>query len=187
MSKKDNKKNLQYATLLSVLTQGSTDGARNILKKYSGQDAKNLDELEMKLANMYSNSARKIDIEKDFADIHPHKEFILKYNQPKPIVVEKIVEAPKEIKKEVVLSTSNFDGHPPCGNPNCPHCNKFFNCEGNPTCSCNKTSSACGCGGSSSFDGETNIMKMPNTQLMIVGVVGVVAIFGMFLYLNEKK
>jgi hypothetical protein len=101
--------------------------------------------------------------------------------------VEKIIEAPKEIKKEVVLSTSNFDGHPPCGNPNCSHCNKFFNCEGNPNCSCNKTSNACGCGGSSSFDGETNVMKMPSTHLMIVGVVGVVAIFGMFLYLNEKK
>ena len=89
MSKKDNRKNVQYATLLSVLAQGSTDGARSILKKYSGQDAKNLTDLEIKLANMYSNSPKKIDIEKDFADIHPHKDFILKYNQPKPIVVEK--------------------------------------------------------------------------------------------------
>ena len=186
MSKKDNRKNVQYATLLSVLAQGSTDGARSILKKYSGQDAKNLTDLEVKLANMYSNSPKKLDIEKDFADIHPHKDFILKYNQPKPIVVEKVVEK-EPIKSEVVLSTSNFDGHPPCGNPNCPRCNKFFNCDGNPNCSCNKSSSACGCGGSSSFEGETNILKMPNTQLMIVGVVGVVAIFGMFLYLNEKK
>jgi hypothetical protein len=186
MSKKDNRKNVQYATLLSVLAQGSTDGARSILKKYSGQDAKNLTDLEVKLANMYSNSPKKLDIEKDFADIHPHKDFILKYNQPKPIVVEKVVEK-EPIKSEVVLSTSNFDGHPPCGNPNCPRCNKFFNSDGNSNCTCNKSSSACGCGGSSSFEGETNILKMPNTQLMIVGVVGVVAIFGMFLYLNEKK
>jgi len=124
----------EYKTLLSVLANGSTDNARKLLKKHSGEDAKDTKDLELKLAKMYAYSPKKIDIEKEFAQIHPHKDFILKYLAPKPVEkpVEK-TEEKKEEKKEVVGQTfidygyMNFNGHPPCGNPNCPYCAKYFN------------------------------------------------------------
>lgn len=49
---------------------------------------------------MYAYSPKKIDIEKEFAEIHPHKDFILKYLAPKP--VEKPVEKTEEKKRLLV-------------------------------------------------------------------------------------
>lgn len=211
---KNKKKEEQYRTLLSVLANGSWDSARELLKKHSGQDATDTKDLEVKLARVYALSPRKYEIEKEFADIHPHKDFILKYNQPKllneaktaienlPMEGEPIVkiDVPNEVvvsKQVIHESVSNAQGHAPCGNPNCPKCSRYFansSCEGSSNCSCNnKISSACGC--SSSFSGYSNVDGQPvarvekdNTQgLMIVGIVSIVAVVGMVLYLKSKK
>lgn len=201
---KNKKKEEQYKTLLSVLANGSWDSARDLLKKHSGQDATDPKDLEVKLARVYALSPRKYEIEKEFASIHPHKDFILKYNTPK---VEKIEEAPKsplaEVKptfeaeipnkveddKMVVSQTILHEGyasaegtHAPCGSPTCSKCARYFktsSCEGNPTCACNKTSNACGCNssfnGSSSADGQSSIQpQKDNTQVLMV--VGIVSI-----------
>lgn len=198
------KKEEQYKTLLSVLANGSWDSASDLLKKHSGQDATDPKDLEVKLARVYALSPRKYEIEKEFASIHPHKDFILKYNTPK---VEKIEEAPKsplaEVKptfeaeipnkveddKIVVAqkiihegyASAEGESHAPCGNPNCSKCARYFktsSCEGNQTCSCNKTSSACGCSsfnGTSSADGQSSFQpQKDNTQALMV--VGIVSI-----------
>lgn len=222
MSKKNQKK--EYKTLLSVLANGSTDSARMLLKKHSGQDASDTKDLELKLARVYANSPRKLDIEKEFAEIHPHKDFILKYIKPIPVEVPK--EEPKIEEAKVVSQTMLHEGyasangnenpqgrgmawgrpmHPPCGNPNCQYCSRYFdgsnfsnfnnfsNCQGNPNCNCgmsnaNGMSNACGC---SSADGQPSGMSgnssMSNQSLMVVGLVSVVAIFGMVMYLKSNK
>lgn len=199
----------EYKTLLSVLANGSTENARALLKKHSGQDAKDTRDLEVKLAKVYAHSPRKIDIEKEFAEIHPHKDFILKYLAPKPEkkeekVEQKVEEVKQEPKKEIVSELVldkgyvNFNGHPPCGNPNCPYCARYFdgsrfqgysNCGGNPNCNCG-TSSACGCSsfaGSSNAEGQTGSGISNNQALMVVGIVSVVALVGMVMYLHSNK
>ena len=180
MAKKNNKQK-KYKTLLSVLANGSTDEARALLIKNSGEDANNTQDLEQKLARMYANSTSKIDIEKQFAQIHPHKDFILKYVQP-------IVELPKinpieneqkTSEQEIVKNVVVHDG--------------YSNCEGNPNCTCNKTSSACGCSGFSGFNGANSysnatgeIATNNNQTTLVLGLVSVVAIFGMVLYFKQK-
>ena len=179
-----NKKNTQYKTLLSVLAYGSTDKSRELLKKHTGSDAMNTKDLEEKLARVYALSSDKIGIEKEFAEIHPHKDFILKYTKPKvelgalKPVEETAVKAdiPTEVKNVIV-----HDG--------------YSNCEGSATCNCNKMSNACGCGGSSSADGDNGyssafggtVNTINNQAIVVVGLVSVVAIVGMVLFLHKNK
>lgn len=185
---KDKKQNKEYETLLSVLANGSTDKARELLKRHSGQDAINTQDLQVKLARVYALSPSKIEIEKQFAEIHPHKDFILKYLTPK---AEVSTLAPDKI---VVKEEITEKAHAPCGNRQCTKCNEFFNCGGDSSCSCGKISNACG-GGCSSFNGYSNaggeqtLAVQPQNQnaIIVVGLVSVVAIFGMVLYLKSNK
>jgi hypothetical protein len=175
VAKKTNKQK-KYKTLLSVLANGSTDEARALLIKNSGEDAKNEQDLESKLARMYANSSSKIDIEKQFAEIHPHKDFILKYIKPKeelqqlkpldaPVVSdEKIVDAGKMVIAHDGYSSANGE------------------CECQNTCPCmaNKFSNA---------TGESQVANngSVNQTALVLGLVSVVAIFGMVLYLKQNK
>ena len=77
-------------SLLRVLAQGSTDKSRELVKAHGLGDAKSYSDLEEKLAQVYKNAPDKVEIEKEFVRIHPHTEFILKYNQPAPQIIEKI-------------------------------------------------------------------------------------------------
>lgn len=63
------RKSKQYRTLLSVLSSGSTPEARVLLKRYTGEDAFSENDLEDKLARLYSTSNSKLDLEKEFAVI----------------------------------------------------------------------------------------------------------------------
>lgn len=163
---KKNKKNNEYKTLLSVLANGSTEKANAILKKYSGQTANNTKDLEIKLARTYAVSPSKIDIEKEFAEIHPHKDFILKYTQPKPkvepVLQNNYSDLPTNTTKIELEPKASADGDKPytC---NCPSCRgAYSNADGNvPTQTVDK-----------------------NT---IFGFVSIVAIMGMVLYFSNKK
>jgi hypothetical protein len=101
-------------------------------------------------------------VEKDFAEIHPHKNFLKKYltiEAPKPsmeIVAEKIVETPLTTIEE---STSN--------------------CNGDTTCSCCK----------SSFDGtqkSSSLKFSENDKLIILGMFGIVSILALVLITKNK-
>ncbi len=84
-------------SLLRVLAQGSTDKARALIKAHGKGDAKDYADLEMKLAELYRTAPDKIEIEKEFVKIHPHTEFILKYNQPEhPIKIEAVATEEKK-------------------------------------------------------------------------------------------
>jgi hypothetical protein len=72
-------------TIMTLLAHEATSDARKLLKSYGMPDAKSHNDLEVKLSELYVNTPNKIDLEKKLADIHPHKKFILKYNQPKVV------------------------------------------------------------------------------------------------------
>lgn len=166
----NNKQKREYKTLLLVLANGNPTGASALLKKYSGETAQNTQDLANKLERAYVLAPYKKDIEKEFADIHPHKNFILKYTEPKVIIKEvvtdlgkepAIVKLPEPIQLPVAEVKSNVSG-----DDNCP-CSKcsgsFSNASGNIT--------------------EPINVGVDKTAL----VVTVIALFGLLAYLKTTK
>ena len=70
--------------LTELLAYNATASARKLLQKYGRQDAVGYDDLQSKLDDLYKYENDKIAIEKEFAEIHPHRDFILKYLSPPP-------------------------------------------------------------------------------------------------------
>lgn len=182
--RKTTKQEKEYKTLLSAIANGSTDSARDLLIKHTGTDALNPKDLEEKLSLAYKNSNYKIDFEKDLAEIHPHKDFILKYNNPieiiKPISeshdgLEKIISEGKVLTTDDVRTESyNADGtHPPCGNPSCKKCSRYFNYNGNEQ--------------NTNYKNEQQSIIQNNNSLMVVGIISIVGIvsLGMFSYMKS--
>ena len=150
-NKKQNKK--EYKTLLSALAFGSTDEAQKILAKNGIEEADSYEELEYNLAKLYSNATDKLAIEKQFAEIHPHAKFILKYLSPK---IEPIV---NEVRKED-LQTMETELTPPT----------IVEMSSNASGSC-----GCGC---SSAEGTVEIQqnKIDYNALALVSIVAIVGI-----------
>lgn len=173
MANKRQKK--QYSTLLSVLSSGATPEARRLLKDCTGQDAFSEQDLEHKLTRLYTNSTSKLDLEKDFADIHPHKDFILKYCVTKsimpmnePININKLNNSNTEIVKQVDITTI-------------PTKKEIENPTEGRAC-------ACGCGKYSNADGEKiSQSSKVNLTIVVLGIVGIVAIVATILYLKHDK
>lgn len=136
---KSNKKN-EYKTLLSALAYGAPDEAQKLVLKYGEEKADNYEDLEYKLAKIYSSFPDKIELEKQFAAIHPHSKFILKYLSPKKVdrPLEPIQE--KEIKtdtgtqvlKNIVVHDGyeNADGETTSNCCGCHYCNKLSSADG---------------------------------------------------------
>jgi hypothetical protein len=101
----------QEITLMTVLANEATGPSRKLLKKYGQPDAKNYQDLEVKLAQLYFNTKDKVELEKQLAAIHPHKNWILKNVQP---VIEEISkqEQVEEVKSNAI------------GDNICPQCNR---------------------------------------------------------------
>jgi aldehyde:ferredoxin oxidoreductase len=87
------------------------------LNKYGKQDAVSIPDLEKKLTDLYFSVEDKVQLEKEMAEIHPHKNWLLKTMKPE----EKEVQVVEEIKAPVFNETQT-----------CPTC-----C---PTCSMNRKS-----------------------------------------------
>jgi len=101
----------QEITLMTVLANEATGPSRKLLKQYGQPDAKNYQDLEVKLAQLYFNTKDKVELEKQLAAIHPHKNWILKNVQP---VIE---EKSKQEQVEEVKSSA-------IGDNICPQCNR---------------------------------------------------------------
>jgi hypothetical protein len=167
-------KKQSYKSLLSILATNCPDGCKVILNKYNGEPCvtNNPKELEMKLGRMYALSSNKLDIEKDFANIHPHKDFILK-NKPVSKVEQEIpnIVAESDIKKEPIIIEQ-------------------------PIAQQEVVSTACQCKSCSkepfsSADGITesgnnqSLQRPSDNSLVILSIFGIVAIFGMVLYAKK--
>lgn len=72
------KKPKQDISLMTLLANEATKPARKLLKAYNKPDATDYEDLETKLAELYYSVPDKVQIEREFAAIHPHKEWILK-------------------------------------------------------------------------------------------------------------
>jgi|688.fasta_scaffold01602_25 hypothetical protein len=143
-------------SLLTLLANESTSDSRKLLKKYKKEDAKSYLDLEQKLADLYFSAPDKIAIEKEMAKMHPHRDWIMKYEKPKEEI--KAISPIVEVKVEDVKSNASGENSYICGCPNCR-----------------------GMEVRSSFEGSEN--KKDNTILIaVLGIIGIVAI----LTINKK-
>ena len=158
-------------TIMGLLADCSTDEARVLLKKYGMPPAKNKAELELALAKLYKNCDDKKQLERDFAEIHPHKEFLKKYIFPKPPEKSEVV---VEDKKEETTTPSI----PPVQMP------EFVsNCNGNPNCTC-CNSNFNGADGSKNTNETTSNDK---DKLIVYGMFGIVSILALVLISQQIK
>jgi hypothetical protein len=149
-SKTKNKK--EYKTLLSALAFGSTDEAQKILSENGMKEADTYEELEYNLAKLYSNATDKIKIEKQFAEIHPHSKFILKYLSPK------VEPDAKEVRQEDI-QTMETEVTPP----------KIVELTSN-------ASGGCGCSGADGITTTPQQNKIDYNALALVSIVAIVGI-----------
>lgn len=148
-------------SLMTLLANEATSDSRKLLKKYGQQDAADYDDLEVKLADLYFKTDDKMKLEKELAEIHPHKKWILKYVQPPVEVKKEEVIVAVEPKKE---EKSNADGSP-CM---CPRCQMMSGC----------------CGDTYSRADGTNDKSM--RPMDYIGVIGMVAVVGALFYVMSK-
>ena len=159
--------------ILSLLANNATGASRRLLKRHGIDDAKSHKDLEYKLAMLYKSKKEADeapDLEKEFANIHPHKDLILKYCS-KPM--EK---SDKEKEKEVGQMVKSVVSE------------KISNCEGNPDCGCNKKfSNACGCSGADGSTGSSGNQSENKQGLIIIGTVGVIALVSILAMYMKKN
>lgn len=114
MRKRATKKEI---TLMTLLANEATNESRELLKRYKQPDAVNCADLELKLANLYTTTSDKFALEKEMAQIHPHKNWLLKR------LGEDKKEQPIEAKEMENVSVSDIKPQQTticCGNPYCP-------------------------------------------------------------------
>ena len=166
----------QDISMMCLIANENTSGSRKLLKKLGKSDAKNHDDLELSLAKLYKDAADKLVVEKEFAEIHPHKDFILKYCENK--TSKKEIEPEQiEVQKKEVIEQSEIDPAP--AEMIYSNCCGMSGANGQSSC-------ACGCGGASSFTGNNTGSGSTDTKdLMMFGMVAIVSIFGLIVYLKK--
>ncbi len=146
-------------TLLETLAVNCTVPSQRLLLKYKREPGKNYPDIVTKLAALYGEHPDKIEIEKEFALMHPHKDFILKHCVP--------------ATKEIELDSGGVG-------------ELRSNCAGNPDCHCNKASNACGCSGidGSGTQGGNAVIKASSgcSTLEVLTVFGVGILIGALIY-----
>lgn len=149
-------------TLMTLLANESTVDSRKLLKKYGKQDAADYEDLEVKLSKLYLETDDKVKLEKELADIHPHKKWLLKNTEP-------VIEVKKEevVVKAEPETKSNADGMG-C-NPNCPYCQAMM---------AQRFAS-----GFSNVSGDNN----GNKSMEYVGLIGMVAVVGALFFVMSKN
>ncbi len=143
--------------LLKTITHGSTNEAIKLIKDKTGQDVKGYDDLEYKLAELYIKTPDKKELDKVLAELHPHKDFILKNLAPKKEEDKQIKES-EEKHIEEVKKVSSADGF-----------ESLSSAAGEPT-TINK-------------DHTGLIMGIVG----VIGVIGVIGIIGLFAYKTINK
>lgn len=183
MQKSNKKQNIRG--LLGLLAVDSAQDVNTLLSKNGISPSNDPNELANKLAALYQNAPDKLIIEKQFAAIHPHKNFILKYNSA-PSGGESMVKAAnvkiaddQETKQLLRQFISTAAPTP-----------EFSNCEGNPNCNCKqRMSNACGCSGFSGFDAQGVQMQLgrsiSNNKELIIGGLVLVTVIGLFLHYKK--
>lgn len=169
-------------SLLTLLANESTADSRKLLKKYGKEDSTDYEDLEKKLADLYFSSTDKIQLEKEMAQIHPHKKWLLKYETPK---VEIKKEEPKVnivVKEEKVptgVSVFEQGSQHDCSQ----HGNKcpYHEREHERMRMSDVSSSFEG-----GLDSKSNTPRVDtNTIIAVLGIIGIVAVLGIIVNKNK--
>lgn len=155
---------------MGLLAECSTDQARNLLKKYGMPPAKNKAELELALANLYKTTDDKKQLEKDFAEIHPHKDFLKKYLTPR--TTEKKEIKVEEVKAEQVTPTTTTTAIMP---------EIQSNCNGNCSCGCSNFS------GADQLKMAEKTNNIDKDKIIVYGMFGIVSILALVLISQQIK
>lgn len=91
MQQKEKRKPKPKITITELLAYNSIGPSRKLIMKYGIPDAISEIDLQDKLTSLHDNAKDKIEIEQAFAEIHPHKDFILKYLSPPPVETQVIL------------------------------------------------------------------------------------------------
>lgn len=180
MQPKAKKKNI--GGLLGLLSVDATQDVNNLLAKHGISKSNNPSDLVQKLADLYRNAPDKRILEKELVEIHPHKNFILKYSEQLPATSKVVSENVKfgdeqEVKQMLKQYISTA-----------PPINEFSNCEGNPNYNCHKKmSNACGCSSFSGLDSSNGVTLQGsntsnNNKELIIGGLILVTVLGLFLH-----
>ncbi len=151
-------------TLMTLLAFEATDESRALLKKHNRQDAVNHIDLEKKLEALWvkSNETERLTVEKEMAEIHPHKKWLFNTLSP---------QSPSEGTAETTImdianeAKSGADGKK------------------------EEKKSCCGCMGfngerQSGFDGKE---PFPGVQKSHVELIALVAVIGLTFYFIKNK
>ena len=175
-------------SLLCLIANENTGEARKLMKELGIRDSDNHEDLELVLSNAYKKDSDKKAFEKRLAEIHPHKDFLLKYlsngiessSNPTPAEVQ------NNLKKEIaeskqVSQTPIEDFHNACGCPSC-QAKKYSN-----ACGCSNFSNASGLPLNEFGQGKPNLSSkdavlQAQNNLMTIGIISLVAIFGLAVY-----
>ncbi len=153
-------------TIVELLAVNCTAQSRELLNKYNVPQPKNYEELQAKLAELYATCPDKKQLEKEFAQMHPHKEWIIDYVAPAPVKAEIKVDPVKTETTTKVLDDGYYNMHGPM--------NQRHSCS-------------CGCGGHSSFLGaNTGTQGNKVDPNMIVGILAIMTFAGLVLYTQKR-
>ena len=97
-----------HIPLLELIAVNNTAKARNLLKKCGKEDAVSYADLESRLSDLYAGAKDKLEIEMEFANIHPHKDFILKNLAPPPTKTKVII--PEKTAPADGVESSSLEG-----------------------------------------------------------------------------
>lgn len=114
-------KRKQEITLMTLLANEATKESSDILTKYGKPKPKDFADLEVKLAELYFAQPDKLVIEKQLAEIHPHKNWLIRTldlekksekkeepkQEPNP---ETEIQKIKDVVTESVSKFSDFNG-----------------------------------------------------------------------------
>lgn len=106
---------------MTLLANESPRESAAILSKYNKPKAKNHADLEVKLAELYYEQPDKVQFEKELAEIHPHKKWLMRTLN----LVDEVKAKDDAAKKseEIVVKESCISSR--CHDENCPiHGNK---------------------------------------------------------------
>jgi len=178
----------QEITLMTLLANEATSDSRKLLKKHGITDVTNHADLEGKLAQLYFDSPDKIAIEKEMAEIHPHKNWLAKRVESKvEVKTEEIkvdlktddegkfepakVEVKKDIDSMIEIPTKSV-----CPD-NCPMHNPYF--------AHNRVlSNFMGTGNESNRMIENERNRPSSMEYM--GMIGLVVVVGISFYVISK-
>ena len=161
MKQREKKQPKKDITLMTLLAYEATADSRKLLKKYGKADAKSYGDLEVKLAELYFESPDKVQIEKEMAEIHPHKNWLLRNVAPKQ----------DESSKEEEIKLKEEKAEAPMVAPT-------------PEIIQDLKSNADGSSGSSNDDSK--LMIHYSSMVAIVGITLAISVIGLSMVLNKK-